>query len=104
MEEIIEIPVEEPVKENIKKVKSKSPSYDNETNDDPSLWHLVLLRNTRNSYLQLTDKYLLSDFPISDEKRYEIIEYRQYLRNFININQEAILKGENIEILPIPIL
>ena len=56
MEEIIEIPVEEPVKENIKKVKSKSPSYDNETNDDPSLWHLVLLRNTRNSYLQLTDK------------------------------------------------
>jgi hypothetical protein len=64
---------------------------------------LEFKRNTRNSYLQLTDKYLLSDFPISDEKRYEIIEYRQYLRNFININQEAILKGENIEILPIPI-
>lgn len=103
MEEIIEIPVEEPVKENIKKVKSKSPSYNNETNDDPSFWSLVLLRNTRNAYLQLTDKYLLSDFPISDEKRYEIMEYRQYLRNFININQEAILKGENIEILPIPI-
>jgi hypothetical protein len=66
-------------------------------------WRLEFKRNTRNSYLQLTDKYLLSDFPISDEKRYEIIEYRQYLRNFININQEAILKGEDIEILPIPI-
>ncbi len=65
---------------------------------------LEFKRNTRNSYLQLTDKYILTDFPISEEKRYEIIEYRQYLRNFININQEAILNGENIEILPIPIL
>ena len=65
---------------------------------------LEFKRNTRNSYLQLTDKYLLSDFPISDEKRYEIIEYRQYLRNFINLNETAILNGENIEILPIPIL
>jgi hypothetical protein len=65
---------------------------------------LEFKRNTRNSYLNLTDKYLLSDFPISDEKRHEIIEYRQYLRDFININQEAILNGENIEILPIPIL
>jgi hypothetical protein len=63
---------------------------------------LVFLRNTRNSLLQLTDKYLLSDYPISDEKRYEIIEYRQYLRNFININQEAILNGVIPEILPIP--
>ena len=63
---------------------------------------LEFKRNTRNSYLQLTDKYLLSDFPISDEKRYEIIEYRQYLRNFINLNETAILNGENIEILPIP--
>lgn len=65
---------------------------------------LEFKRNTRNSYLNLTDKYLLSDFPISDEKRHEIIEYRQYLRDFININQGAILNGENIEILPIPIL
>ncbi len=64
---------------------------------------LEFKRNTRNSYLNLTDKYLLSDFPISDEKRHEIIEYRQYLRDFININREAILNGENIEILPIPI-
>jgi hypothetical protein len=65
---------------------------------------LEFKRNTRNSYLNLTDKYLLSDFPISDEKRHEIIQYRQYLRDFININQGAILNGENIEILPIPIL
>jgi hypothetical protein len=65
-------------------------------------WRLELKRNTRNSYLQLTDKYLLSDFPISDEKRYEIIEYRQYLRNFININSSNIRLGIDVEILPIP--
>ena len=78
-----------------------SPSITNETDTS---WDLVFLRNTRNSLLQLTDKYLLSDYPISDEKRYEIIEYRQYLRNFINQNETAILNGEKIEILPIPIL
>ena len=67
-------------------------------------WELFKLRNTRNAYLQLTDKYLISDYPISDEKRYEIIEYRQYLRNFINENKEVILNGVISVILPIPIL
>ncbi len=74
------------------------------TNETDTSWDLVFLRNTRNSLLQLTDKYLLSDYPISDEKRYEIIEYRQYLRNFINENKEGILNGVISVILPIPIL
>lgn len=101
MEEIIEeIPVETPVE--VKKVKSKSPSYDNETNDDPSFWSLVLFRNSRNSYLQQTDKYLLPDFPITDDKKEIILNYRKYLREFININKDAILNGENVEILGIP--
>jgi len=78
-----------------------SPSITNETDTS---WDLVFLRNTRNSLLQLTDKYLLPDYPISDEKRCEIIEYRKYLRDYININQEAILNGVIPEILPIPIL
>ena len=92
---------EEPIREYIKKVKSKSP--DDGNIDDPNIWRLVLLRNTRNSYLQLTDKYLLPDFPITEEKRNIIIEYRQYLRNFININTEAIMNGVEVEIQPIPI-
>lgn len=60
-------------------------------------------RNKRNSYLQLTDKYILPDFPITEEKRNIIIEYRQMLRDFINNNQEAILNGLEVEIPPIPI-
>ena len=77
------------------------PPLNNETDKS---WELVYLRNTRNARLQLTDKYLLSDYPISDEKRYEIIEYRQYLRDYINNNQEAILNGLIPDILPIPII
>jgi hypothetical protein len=69
---------------------------------------ILIIRNTRNSYLQLTDKYLLSDFPITEEKRNIIIEYRQYLRDFINNNQEAIMNGfyeeREVEIDPIPII
>ena len=73
-----------------KQTSFKSPGDDN---NETEYWDLVYLRNTRNSLLQQTDKYLLSDYPISDEKRYEIIEYRQYLRDFINENKEGILNG-----------
>jgi hypothetical protein len=92
---------EEVVEKKAKQTSFKSPGDDN--NDNKEYWDLVYLRNTRNSLLQLTDKYLLSDFPISDDKRYEIIEYRQYLRNFINENKEGILNGVIPEIPPIPI-
>lgn len=66
-------------------------------------WVLFQLRNTRNAYLQLTDKYLLSDYPITDEKKEIIMNYRQMLRDFINNNEEAILNGLEVEIDPIPI-
>ena len=82
-------------------VKSRSPGDNN--NDNSPIWKLILLRNTRNAYLQLTDKYLLSDYPITEEKKNIIIEYRQMLRDFININKEAISNGLEFELPPIPI-
>jgi hypothetical protein len=39
------------------------------------------IRCRRDTYLSRTDKYMLSDYPITPEKRQEIIEYREYLRN-----------------------
>ena len=106
MEEVIEVINNEYEHERkiMQKVKSKSPSYETATNDDPSLWSLVLLRNTRNAYLQLTDKYVLPDYPITDIKKEIILNYRHYLRNFINTNQEAILNGVEVVIDPIPII
>lgn len=38
-------------------------------------------RAERDNLLAQTDKYMLSDFPITDEKREQYKAYRQYLRN-----------------------
>lgn len=75
-----------------------------ESNENLFYWKLVLLRNTRNNYLSLTDKYVLPDYPITLEKLYTIKLYRQYLRDFINNNTEKIMNGEDIDIDPIPLI
>jgi len=54
-------------------------------------------RNIRNELLNRTDRYLLSDYPISIEQQMEIKIYRQDLRNFINENQERILNGDKLD-------
>lgn len=41
-------------------------------------------RNIRNAILQETDKYLMSDYPITTEWRQKIIKYRQSLRDIPN--------------------
>lgn len=95
--EIIEEPIEKAPK------MTRQPNYKGELKTPDGYWELAFKKNTRNSLLEKTDKYLLPDFPITEEKRNEIKEYREYLRNFININTEAILRGEDVEILPIPL-
>ena len=98
MEETIE-PITEAIKP--KQTATKSPG---ENNEGAYIWHLVLLRNIRNNYLNLTDKYLLPDYPITVEKREIIKVYREMLRNIININREDVLNGiTTLEIPPIPI-
>ena len=54
-------------------------------------------RNIRNELLNRTDRYVLSDYPISLEQQMEIKAYRQDLRQFINDNKEKILNGEKID-------
>ncbi len=55
--------------------------------------YLKRARNIRNELLNRTDRYLLSDYHITDEQKQEIILYRQNLRSFINDFQDIILKG-----------
>ena len=55
------------------------------------------VRNIRNELLNKTDKYILSDYPISLSQQMIIKTYRQDLRQFINDNQERILNGEKID-------
>ena len=59
-------------------------------------------RNIRNELLNKTDRYILSDYPISLEQQMIIKAYRQDLRNFINDNKEKILNGEKIDFPPQP--
>ena len=59
-------------------------------------------RNIRNELLNRTDRYILSDYPISLEQQMIIKAYRQDLRNFINNNKERILNGEKIDFPPQP--
>ncbi len=54
-------------------------------------------KNIRNELLNRTDRYILSDYPISLEQQMIIKAYRQDLRIFINENKEKILNGEKID-------
>jgi len=59
-------------------------------------------RNIRNELLNKTDKYILSDYPITLEKQMIIKTYRQELREFINNNEIKILAGEKVDLPPVP--
>jgi hypothetical protein len=52
-------------------------------------------RNIRNELLIRTDKYMLQDYPnLTPEQLTEIKNYRQTLRDFININKDKYLNGQ----------
>lgn len=40
------------------------------------------VRSVRNQYLEQTDKYMIADYPISDEERELYKQYRTYLRTY----------------------
>jgi len=67
-------------------VSSPIPSTDHDW--DGSKWvvnperRLASIRNRRNALLYFTDKYMIQDFPITDEERNKWKIYRQELRNF----------------------
>ena len=55
----------------------------------PSIQHiqkqnLQLKRYERNDLLLKTDKYMLNDFPLTVEKRNEVLAYRQNLRDYFD--------------------
>ena len=40
------------------------------------------VRAIRNQYLEQTDKYMITDYPISDDERELYKQYREYLRTY----------------------
>jgi len=75
----------------------------NNNNYIPNNEHfLKRARNIRNELLNKTDRYILSDYPITLEQQMIIKTYRQDLREFINNNEIKILAGEKVEFPPVP--
>jgi hypothetical protein len=75
----------------------------NNNNYIPNNEHfLKRARNIRNELLNKTDRYILSDYPITLEQQMIIKTYRQDLREFINNNEIKILAGEKVEFPPQP--
>ena len=42
----------------------------------------VQVRAVRNQYLEQTDKYMIADYPITDDERELYKQYREYLRDY----------------------
>lgn len=60
------------------------------------------LRKIRNTRLQSTDKYVLADYPISDENKNVMINYRNQLRNLPSTLQNQVLDINNLyQYLPV---
>ena len=49
--------------------------------------NLVITRNQRDRLLTESDKYLLSDFPITSNNLVLIKDYRQKLRDYMDLDQ-----------------
>ena len=65
--------------------------------DDGEIFYKQIMRNQRNELLKDTDKYLLLDYPISQDNLLIIKQYRQQLRdapenNFIIPNKPEFIK------------
>lgn len=44
-------------------------------------------RAVRNQYLYDTDRYMIVDYPITEEEKAQYIQYREYLRNYTKIER-----------------
>ena len=63
--------------------------------------NLILIRNTRNQLLAESDKYLLLDYPISSNNLILVKDYRQKLRDYMDLDQ-IINYNSNISIPDFP--
>lgn len=55
------------------------------------------VRELRNYLLQSTDKYMLSDYPITEEQREQYKQYRQYLRDVPSSDNFPDIEIKNFE-------
>lgn len=54
--------------------------------EEPETEKQARVREIRNQMLDESDKYMISDFPLTDEERVQMKLYRQYLRDYTKQN------------------
>lgn len=76
---------------------------DEEIFDDTDFLTLAGTRENRNILLKESDKYLLPDYPILESNVILIKEYRQTLRDYMNLPEVINYKSSNnIPLPPLP--
>jgi hypothetical protein len=60
-------------------VGAEAPKTEEELREEKLAWDRLLLVTKRNALLNKSDKYLLPDFPVSEEKRAAIVAWRALL-------------------------
>jgi len=60
-----------------------------------------MIRDTRDSHLSQTDLFMLSDFPLTDEERSDLLQYRTTLRTLPQTFDTAEEAAANYPSLPV---
>lgn len=78
--------VHDSVEEDIKHTVSDYMQIDGEyvltSSDEAIEQKKAQVRSVRNQYLEQTDKYMIADYPITDDERELYKQYREYLRTY----------------------
>jgi hypothetical protein len=64
--------------------KQRASRSSGESNDDAFIWHLTFICNTHNSYLNLTDKYLLPDYSITEGEK-KSVHSRRFMFTYFTV-------------------
>ena len=74
--------IEEDTEHSIADYMQVNGEYVLKTSDEAIEQKKTEVRSVRNQYLEQTDKYMITDYPITDEERELYKQYREYLRTY----------------------
>ena len=74
--------IEEDTEHSISDYMQVNGEYVLTSSDEAIEQHKEQVRSVRNQYLEQTDKFMIADYPITDEERELYKQYREYLRTY----------------------
>ena len=68
--------------------------------DFSNIKNIILIRQQRDELLKASDKYLISDYPITSDNLILIKEYRQKLRDYMDLPE--VINSSNVALPDFP--